>query len=378
MKIELSQAQRERQTAFKAFVEREIAPNAAACDRQERLPDELIAALSRQGYLGALLPGEYGGMDLDVVTYGLLCQELGRGCPAAGLLVNVQAMVGQAIQRWGSESQRERWLKRLATGETLAAFALSEPQVGSDARNVETIATTTGESYLLNGRKQWISFGQAADLFLVFAQNEGEPCAFLVERGTPGLEVEPISGLLGLRACMLAALHLEDCRLEPDSLLGGPGFGFSPVAVSALDLGRYSVAWLCVGLAQACLEASLRFAGDRQQFGAYIKDHQLIRRMITDMVANTRAARLLCYQAGYLREKGDPGALLETMIAKYFAASMVAPIASDAVQIHGARGVSGDYPVERYLRDARIMDIIEGSAQILQTHIAGQIFNEFS
>jgi glutaryl-CoA dehydrogenase (non-decarboxylating) len=175
---------------------------------------------------------------------------------------------------------------------------------------------------------------------------------------------------LGVRASMLAELHMEDCRVPKENLLGRVGFGFSHVASSALDYGRYSVAWGCVGIAQACLEACLRYTDERQQFGAYLKDHQLIQQMITDMITNVKAARLLCYQAGFLKEAGDPRAVMETSIAKYFASKAAVQASSAAVQIHGANGCSSAYPVQRYLRDAKIMEIIEGSTQIQQITIA--------
>jgi alkylation response protein AidB-like acyl-CoA dehydrogenase len=279
-------------------------------------------------------------------------------------------MVSQAVLRWGTSWQREYWLPKLARGQVIAAFALSELNVGSDARHVESSATPSGDSYVLKGKKKWITFGQMADLFLIFAQCEGKPSAFLVERGSPGLSVKPINGMLGVRASMLAELQSDDCRVSKQSLIGRVGFGFSHVAATALDHGRYSVAWGCVGIGQACLEACMQYASARKQFGSLLKDHQLIRRMISDMITNLRAARLLCMQAGYLKQAGDPNALVETMIAKYFASRMATKAASDAVQIHGANGCSSEYPVARYFRDAKIMEIIEGSNEIQQIMIA--------
>jgi hypothetical protein len=222
----------------------------------------------------------------------------------------------------------------------------------------------------LNGQKKWISFGQIADVFLIFAQCEGKPTAFLVERDTPGFSTKPISGMLGTRAAMLAELHLNDCRIPKANVVGREGFGFSHILPITLDFGRYSVAWGCVGIAQACFEASMRYAGERKQFGSYLKDYQLIRQMITDMITNIKAARLLCYQAGYYKDVGDPRTLTETLVAKYFASTMVTRVANNAVQIHGAQGCSSEYSVQRYLRDAKVMEIIEGSTQLLEVSIA--------
>jgi alkylation response protein AidB-like acyl-CoA dehydrogenase len=279
-------------------------------------------------------------------------------------------MVAQSILRWGSSLLKERWLRRLARGEVIGAYGLTEPNVGSDAQSVETQADRVGDFYVLNGRKKWISFGQIADVFLIFARCQGKPAAFFVERETPGLSTEPIFGMLGTRAAMLAEVYLKDCRVPQENLIGREGFGFTHVLPATLDFGRYSVAWGCVGIAQACLEACIKYAGERKQFGSYLKDHQLIRQMLTDMIANIKAARLLCYQAGYYKDAGDPRTLTETLIAKYFASTMATRVATNAVQIHGARGCSSESSVQRYLRDAKVMEIIEGSTQLLEVSIA--------
>jgi glutaryl-CoA dehydrogenase (non-decarboxylating) len=369
MKLELTSQQKEAQISFRAFVDKEIMPHADRFDREESLPSELIEKLRREGYFGANLPGRDGGR-LDMLTYGLLHEEVGRGCSSVRSLLTVHDMSSGAVQRWGSRELKERWLPRLSSAEVLCAFGLSEPQVGSDARSVETTATRAGDSYVLQGVKRWITGGQIADLFLIFAQCDGQPAAFLVEREREGLTTKPITGMLGTKASMLAEVHLDECRVPKENLVGRVGFGFSHVASTALDHGRYSVAWGCVGIAQACLEASLQYTNERKQFGVYLKDHQLIQQMITNMIVNAKASRLLCLQAGYLRETNDPTAIMETSIAKYFASTALQQITEDAVQLHGANGCSGDYPVGRYLRDARIMQVIEGSTQIQQIAIA--------
>ena len=371
MKIELTPQQKNDQAAFRAFVEEEIVPRANRYDQEEYTPPELITRVARQGYLGALVADESGGASMDMITFGLLNEEFGRGCSSLRSLLTVHSMVTFALLRWGSKQQKACWMPRLAAGESIGAFGLSEPHVGSDAKSVETTAQLCGDSYVLNGRKKWITYGQIANLFLIFAQCDGRVSAFLIEKNTPGLSIQPISGMLGTRASMLAELHLNECRIPKENLVGGRGFGLATVATSALDIGRYSVAWGCVGIAQACLEASLQYTGTRKQFGSYLKEHQLIQQMITDMMVNVKAARLLCYQAGYLQDTGDPATLMETWVAKYFASTIAVKAANDAVQIHGANGCSNDYPVQRYLRDAKIMEIIEGSTQIQQMTIAG-------
>ncbi len=370
MKIELTHEQSADQAAFRAFVDAEIFRHADQFDRQESIPSRLIRKLGKQGYLGLNLPGQYGGAGKDMITLGLLHEEVGRACSSVRSLLTVHGMVAQAVLRWGSGLLKERWLPRLATGEVIGAYGLTEPNVGSDAQSIETHAERVGDLYVLNGRKKWISFGQIADVFLIFARCQDKPTALFVERETPGLSLEPISGMLGTRAAMLAEVYLKDCRIPKDNLIGREGFGFTHVLPATLDFGRYSVACGCVGIAQACLEACIKYAGERKQFGSYLKDHQLIRQMITEMIVNIKAARLLCYQAGYYKDAGDPRTLTETLVAKYFASTMATRVASNAVQIHGAHGCSSESSVQRYLRDAKVMEIIEGSTQILEVAIA--------
>jgi glutaryl-CoA dehydrogenase (non-decarboxylating) len=374
VRLELTTDQKNDQAEFRAFVNEEIVPHADRYDREERVPAEVIGRMAHKGYLGALLPTEYGGRNMDAITCGLLNEEVGRGCSSLRSLLTVHGMVSLSILRWGSKQQKERWLAQLASGETIGAFALTEPQAGSDAKNISTTANRAGNDYVLQGRKKWITFGQIAGLFLVFAKCDGKSAAFLLEKNTPGLSVTPISGMLGVRASMLAELSFENCVVPKENMLGRAGFGIPYIAASALDYGRYSVAWGCVGVAQACLDACVQYTSERKQFDVYLRDHQLIQQMLTDMLTNTKAARLLCYQAGYLRETGDPRAIVDTSIAKYFASTTANKIAGDAVQIHGANGCSGDFPVQRYLRDAKIMEIIEGSTQLQQTNIAKYAF----
>ncbi len=370
MDIELSDGQRDAQKGFRAFAQAEIAPFADQYDRDEAMPRELIDKMAAAGYLGAVVPAAFGGCDMGAIEFGLLCEEIGRGSASVLSLLTVHGMVCQSIARWGSDEQQRQWLPRLASGETVAAFGLTEPNVGSDASSVETVATEGEDGFVLNGHKQWISCGQLADLYLIIGQCNGKPSAFLVEKDSPGFSREPITGLLGFRSAMLAKLHMHDCRIPAGNLVGRVGFGFSHVAGTALDHGRYCVGWGCLGLAEACMEAALEYAGQRRQFDAPLKNHQLIQQMLAEMITQTKATRLLCYHSGFLKERGDPALIMETSITKYFASRSVAKIADDTVQIHGANGCGPDFPVQRYLRDAKIMEIIEGSTQIQQIIIA--------
>jgi hypothetical protein len=368
--MELTAEQQRLRTAFREFADAQIVPHANAWDQAELMPVQMVRQLANKGYLGSVLPAECGGAGFNMVEFGLLNEELGRGCSSLRSLLTVHSMVALAIWRWGTGAQKAQWLEKLGRGEAIAAFALTEPEAGSDAREIRTDAVASGDDFVLSGHKKWITFAQIADLFLVFARSQRGPCAFLLERNTPGLVISPVHGMLGTRASMMAELHLEQCRVPKQNVVGAPGFGLSHVASSALDCGRYSVAWGCVGIAQACLEACLRYTGGRKQFGALLRDHQLVQRMIARMVAGVKAARLLCYNAGQLKDAGDPASMIETSIAKYFACTTAAKIARDAVQIHGANGCSSDYPVERFYRDAKIMEIIEGSNEIQEITIA--------
>jgi glutaryl-CoA dehydrogenase (non-decarboxylating) len=370
MMIELTPEQGDRHRTFRAFADREIEPRAHHHDQAGQFSPELVRQLAAAGYLGAVAPAEPGGRPWDPIDFGLLCHELGRSCASAHSLVTVHSMSLAALLRWGTREQREEWGPRLAAGEALVAFALSEPDAGSDAAGLATVATRTDAGFELTGTKRWISFGQLADVFLLFARLEEGITAFLVERDAPGLTVVPIQGLSGFRGAMLAELQLESCRLPATSIVGRPGTGWQYVAATALDTGRYSVAWGCVGLAQACLEASLCHAARRHQFGQALADHQLVQAMIADMVVEVDAARLLSHRAGRLRGAGDPEAVMAASIAKYHAARTANRVASDAVQIHGATGFLETNPVQRHWRDAKIMEVIEGSTQIQQSLIA--------
>jgi glutaryl-CoA dehydrogenase (non-decarboxylating) len=377
MSFELTEAQAASQASFRAFVRAEIVPHANQWDREERMPVGLINRMREMGYLGALIPSEYGGAGMDMVTFGLLNEELGRGCSSVRSLLTVHAMVQFAILRWGNDHQKQHWLPRLAKGELIGAFGLTEPNIGSDARSIETSATLKGGTYELTGNKVWTTFGQVADVFLIFAQQEGRLCTFLVERSRPGFSTSPLTGVLGTRASMIANLRLESCEIPKENRLGGVGFGLSAVGSAALDIGRYSVGCGCVGVAQACLDASIEHASVRKQYGVLLKDHQLIRKMITEMAVNVNAARYLCYRAGALKDAGDSRTVIETLMAKYFASKAAVAAAGDAVQIHGAKGCSPDCSVQRYYRDAKVPEIIEGSSQILEINIAKDVCDTY-
>ncbi len=377
MNFELNKKQKQKQQEFKAFSEKYIIPYADKSDEDELFPKKIIDKLAEKGYLGAVLAKEYGGIDLSPITFGLLCHELGRGSLSLISLLAVHGMVTEAIQKWGSQDQQKFWLPQLAKGEKLGAFGLTEPNIGSDPKSIETTAILDEDCYILNGKKKWTSCGQIADLFLIIAQVEGKPTAFLLEKNTLGLEIEPIKGMLGFRSAMLAQLHLNNCKIPKKNLIGRVGFGFSHIAGTALDHGRYCIAWGCIGLGQACLDACLKYTSTRKQFGDYLRKHQLIQELIANMITEVKAAKYLCYHAGYLKETGDPAQIMETSLAKYYASRMALRVSNDAVQIHGANGCSNEYPVQRYFRDAKITEIIEGSNQIQQIIISQHGYQQY-
>ncbi|OLR93047.1 acyl-CoA dehydrogenase family protein [Actinokineospora bangkokensis] len=352
------------------FVEREVTPRAAAIDQDSAVPAELVRALAAEGHLGATVAPGFGGTGLDQVRLGVLHEEVARGCSSTRTLLTVHGMVSDAVQRWGTDDQRAEWLPRLAAGDALGALALSEPGAGSDPTGLETTAEPVDGGYALTGVKTWISMALIADLLLVFARTPGGITAFLVPRTTPGVEVVPIDGVLGTRGGLMGQVRLSGARVPATAVLGPEGRGFPTVATTALELGRYSVAAGCVGIAQACLDAALAHTGSRRQGGALIADHQLVRRLVTDIATEVTASRLLLRQAGALRQANDLSAPTATWMAKYFASTAANRAATETVQLHGASGCFDGHPAARYFRDAKVMEIIEGSTQVQQVVIA--------
>jgi alkylation response protein AidB-like acyl-CoA dehydrogenase len=365
------------QKEMEDFVTRYILPNALDHDRKEKISPEVIEKMAQRGFLGAIVSEQFSGLGMDMLTFGLLNFEFGKACTAARSLITVQSMVARVFEKWGTEAQKEQWLKSLATGEKIAGFALTEPESGSDASNIQTRIDEQRSSFKINGCKKWISFGQRANLFLTFGQLKGQLCCLVVERNTPGLTITPMSGILGARGSMLAQLSFDNCEVPKTSMVGSPGFGLHPVGFTALDIGRYSIAWGAVGMAQACLEASVRYVQSRKQFGKFLSEHQLIQAMITSMIVDVKAGRLLCESAGKHKSENDPRAAREMLAAKYYAAGMVVRVTGRAVEIHGANGYSREYIVERFYRDAKIMETIEGSNQMMQIMIAKYGYHDY-
>jgi butyryl-CoA dehydrogenase len=356
-----------RETA-RDFTDAEIVPRARENDRNHHFDTDLVGKLADQGYLGAIVPHEYGGAGLDYLTYGLVVEEVGRGCSAMRTVVSVQtSLVCSSIVRWGSEEQKQHYLPRLCSGEWLGCFGLTEPDSGSDAANQRTRARKTDGGWSISGNKMWISMGNYAKVAMIFAQTDPEQkhrglACFLVPTDTPGFSSQEIHGKMGLHGSDTASLALDDVEVGDDALLGEVGDGFK-VAMSALDSGRYSVAAGCVGICQGSLTASVDYAKEREQFGRPIGSFQLVQAMIADMRVQTDAARMLVWRAGFLKDEGRPSTT-ETSIAKLYATEAAQQCAHLAIQVHGGAGYVDDHPVKRYFRDVRVTTLYEGTSQI--------------
>jgi butyryl-CoA dehydrogenase len=376
MHLELTDEQRAVREMARKFAEEYIVPVARDNDVNERFPGDIIEKMGALGLLGGPVPVEYGGAGLDNISHALVTEEIGKACSSVRTTISVQiSLVELSLTRWGTEEQKRRYLPAMCSGKLIGCFGLTEPNAGSDPSGMETTAVADGDQWLLNGHKVWISNGGVAGLAIVFAQTDRSKGhrgigAFLVERGTPGFSTRDMHGKLGLRASNTGELILEDCRLPKDQMLGKVGDGFK-VAMSALDNGRYSVAAGCVGICQGCVDASVRYAKERKQFGRAIGSFQLVQDLIARMIVDTEAARLLVFRAGHMKNQGVR-CTREVSIAKYFASEAAVRCALDAIQVHGSYGYSNEYPVERYLRDAKVATIYEGTSQIQKLLIASQ------
>lgn len=352
------------------FADREIAPGARERDRGETFPADVLEKMAPLGLLGGPIPEEYGGMGVDNLSHALITEEIGRADSSVRTTLSVQiSLVEKTILTFGTEEQKRAWLPRLCKGEIIGCFGLTEPEVGSDAAQLRATAKKDGDGWVIRGRKMWISNGSVSKLALVFARTDPDMSkahrgitAFLIDRERQPYGSQEIHGKLGLRSSDSSELILDDVRVPDAQRLGEIGKGFQ-VAMSALDNGRYSVAAGAVGVAQACIDASVAYATQRRTFGKPIAGHQLVQEMLADMIVETEAARLLLWRAGTLKDKGLPNTR-ETSIAKLYAAETAQRAADSAIQIHGGYGFSDEFPVERYWRDARVNRLYEGTTQI--------------
>jgi alkylation response protein AidB-like acyl-CoA dehydrogenase len=381
MEFSLNETQQEVQQRARAFAQTRVAPLAREMDERGVMPPELVREMGALGLPGGPLPPEYGGGGWDALSLALCYEELGRADSSVrGFMTVHTSLVAQCILAWGTDAQKKTYLPQLARAEWIGCYCLTEPNAGSDAASMESTAAADGDDYVLNGEKIWITNGGIADLAIVFASMDRALkhkgiCAFLVETTRRGLRREKMRGQeLGHRAADHAHIRFENMRVPKTALLGNAGEGFK-VAMSALDHGRLGVAAGALGVAQACLDASVAFARTRRQFGQRIGDFEMIQSVIANMAADVDAARLLVYRAAQLKDSGQRSTR-ETSIAKLFATEAAARAASEAVLLHGGRGYSNEYPVERYYRDIKGLQIYEGTSHIQRIVIARDILGK--
>ena len=349
------------------FVDREVAPHVRDWDRDETMDRGIVAKLAEIGFLA--------GWELDTVSYCLVMEELGRADSSVRGIVSVNVgLVGKTIKRWGTEEQQREWLPKLASGEKLGCYALTEPGAGSDPGSISTRAERDGDAWTISGSKIFITLGTWAGLALVFARTGDSITCFLVPTDAPGFSAHQLKGKLGLRAQDTGELTLDGVRVPAENVLGEVDGGMK-VALSALDNGRISLAAGCVGIAQGCLEASLAYAKERRQFGRSIASFQLVQELLAEIAVETDAARLLTWRAALAADSGARHTL-ESSIAKYYASEAAVRAANAAVQVHGGYGYVDEYPVGKYLRDARVTTLYEGTSQIQKLIIGRQLTGE--
>lgn len=364
--------------SVRSFCERELRPIAAEIDQQARFPWEVVEKMAALGYFGIQAPRALGGAGLDSVSYAIIIEEISRVCAAMGLCITVHNSVAvYPLLAFGTDDQKERWVRPMAMGKKIGAFCLTEPDAGSDAGAVSATAIADGDHYILNANKVFVTNGGVADICLVFARTDSAAgrkgiSVVVAERGVPGFVVGDLEDLCGMRANPVSSIRLYDCRVPQNHLVGKPGQGLQ-IGLAALDTGRMGIAAQAVGIAQAALEEAVKYARQRRTFGVAIENHQAVQMMIADMATQVQAARLLVYRAAALRDRKETFSQ-ESAMAKLFASEAASKVTDAAVQIHGGYGYSKAYPVERYYRDARVTRIYEGTSEIHKIVIARSVF----
>ena len=366
--------------SVRAFCERELRPIAGEIDEEARFPWEVVEKMAALGYFGIQVPSALGGAGLDSISYAITIEEISRVCGAMGLCTAVHNSVAvYPLMAFGSNSQKDRWVKPLARGEKIGAFCLTEPNAGSDAAAVTATAIAQDGHYTINANKVFVTNGGVADVCLIFARTDPSAgrkgiSVLVAERGTPGFIVGELENLCGMRANPVGSIRLNDCRVPADHLLGREGNGLL-IGLAALDVGRIGIAAQAVGIAQAALEEAIQYAKQRRTFGVPIENHQAIQMMIAEMATQVEAARLMVYRAAELKEKRMPFTK-ESAMSKLFASEAACRVTDSAVQIHGGYGYSKAYAVERYYRDARVTRIYEGTSEIHKMVIARSVFHD--
>jgi alkylation response protein AidB-like acyl-CoA dehydrogenase len=373
----LTDEQRQMRDLVRALARERIAPRAAEVDETEAYPADQLRLLGEQGLMGLYIPEAFGGSEMGALAFCLAVEEIAWACASTGVLYLVQYAGGFPIVAAGTEAQKRRYLPRLASGEITAAFSVSEPGTGSDVASLSTTAVRRGDRYFLNGTKMWVTNGSHAGVLTLFAtvdrgRGKHGVTAFLVEPGFPGFAVGKLERKLGIRGSPTVAVHLTDCEVPVENRLGAEGEGFR-LALRALDGSRPAVGAQAVGIAQAALDAAVAYAKTRQQFGQAIAAFQGVQFMLADMAMHVHGARLMVHHAAALLDQGAPRSALEASLAKCFAADAAMKVATDAVQVFGGYGYTREYPVERFMRDAKITQIYEGTNQIQRIVVAREL-----
>jgi glutaryl-CoA dehydrogenase (non-decarboxylating) len=376
--FDLTEEQRLVRATVREFAEKELLPHVERYEREERYPLELIAKLPALGLMGPLIPEQYGGSKSDVVTYGIICEELARGDWVVASVVSVSnSLVAGSILRWGTEAQKERWLPRIASGDCICSACLTEPGGGTDLGNLKTTATRVPGGWRLSGTKVFISHAAHAGLFFVVAsvdlakKHKGVTALLVDPRASEGIEIRPFP-MRTLKRDNVAEVHFKDVFVPDENLLGEPGGGF-PVLGSALDMGRYSVAARCIGHAERAIELSIAYAREREAFGQKIGEFQMIQQKIADMICRTEGARGMVYRLGRMKDAGIERASMEASLAKLMASEAATRNALDAIQIHGGYGVSSEYEVGRLLLEAKVLEIGEGTSELHRKLVAEHV-----
>lgn len=367
------------QGVARSFAEKEIKPVVMKYDETQEFPHEIVKKLGSLGFMGVIFPEEYGGAGFGYLEYITIIDEISRIDPSVGLTIAAHnSLCTNHIYTFGNDVQKRRYLPDLASGRSIGAWALTEPTSGSDAGGLQTVATRDGDSFILNGSKNFITHGSVGDITVVIAvtdRNKGKRgiSAFIVENATPGFIVSKKENKLGMRCCDTAALAFDNCRIPRENLLGEEGNGFVQ-ALTVLDGGRISIAALSLGIAQGALDASLRYSRERKQFGKSIAEFQAIQWKLAQMATQTEAARLLTYRAGFMKNQGHD-VTLESSMAKYYASEVAVQVTNEAIQIHGGYGFIKDFPVEKLYRDVKLVTIGEGTSEIQKLVIARELLD---
>lgn len=378
--LELTEEQELIQKTAKEFSAHKIKPVAAELDREGRFPGEIIAKLGELGFMGIMVPEEYGGSGFDCLTYVIALEEIAVSCASTAIIMSVNnSLVCDPILAFASESQKRSYLPELSSGRRLGCFALSEPEAGSDPASMRTSALKKGKSYIINGTKSWITNGAEADTAILFAATDPSKkhhgiSAFIIDMDTPGVKVGKLEHKLGIKASSTAQLFFEDCKVPDSAILGEEGDGFK-IAMSTLDGGRIGVAAQAVGIARAALEEAVRYSKERKAFGKPISNFQGLQFMIADMATKLEASRLLTWQSAVMKDRKENYSKKSAM-AKLFASETAMWVTTKAIQIHGGYGYTVDYPVERFFRDAKITEIYEGTSEIQRNVIARETLKE--